>query len=59
MTLFSEGGEGGGGMWGIHLLHAAQSHRVNSDYAQKKKTNKRPKSVNNVDVRTTESKTGQ
>lgn len=33
MILFSEGGggEGGGGMWGIHLLHAAQSHRVNSE----------------------------
>lgn len=33
--------------------------QIKGNYAQSKKTNKRPKSVNNVDVRTTESKTGE
>lgn len=59
MTLFSEGGGEGEECEGYIYYSHTESHRVNSDYAQKKKTNKRPKSVNNVDVRTTESKTGQ
>lgn len=58
MTLFSEGGGEGEECEG-YIYYSCPVTPSQLWLCPKKKTNKRPKSVNNVDVRTTESKTGQ